>query len=43
MKLEESPFGVNGVGMAQIQSQMDNISLHIQDIKKGKEIQKYVW
>ena len=29
--------------MAQTQSQLDNLSLQIQDIKKGKNIREYAW
>ena len=44
MKLEVSLDGEIGyTGMAQIQSQLANMSLHIEDIKKGKYILEYVW
>ena len=37
MKLEASPFGENAIGMNQIQTQLANLMLQLQDIKKGKE------
>ena len=37
MKLEASPIGENAVGMNQIQTQLVNLTLQLQDIKKGKE------
>ena len=38
MKLESSPIGEISVGMMQILSQLANLMLQIQDIKKGKEV-----
>ena len=43
MKLEASPVGEISAGMVKIQSQLDNISLQIQDIKKGKDICEEIW
>ena len=40
MKLESLPIQETGVGMMQIQSQLDNLMLQLQDIKKGKDIQE---
>ena len=37
MKLEASPFKEIGVGMNHFQSQLENITIKLQDIKKGKE------
>ena len=37
MKLEFSPVGENAVEMSQIQTQLANLALQLQDIKKGKE------
>ena len=37
MKLEASPIGNGVVGMVQIQSQLDNLTIQLQEIKKGKE------
>ena len=36
MKLESSPIGEIDAGMMQIQSQLLNLTLQLQDIKKGK-------
>ena len=38
MKLEASPIAETSVGMAQIQNQLANLTLQLQDIKKGKEV-----
>ena len=38
MKLESSLIGESGAGMLEIQLQLANITLKLQDIKKGKEI-----
>ena len=43
MKLEASPIGDGSVGMVQIQSQLDNLTIQLQDIKKGKEAQEDLW
>ena len=43
MKLEASLVEETGVGMMQIQSQLSNLTLQLQDIKKGKEIQEELW
>ena len=43
MKLEASPVGENVVGMNQIQTQLTNLMLQLQDIKKGKENHKELW
>ena len=43
MKLEASPLQEASAGMAQIQSQLANLTLQLQDIKKGKEIREEVW
>ena len=43
MKLEASPIGDGAAGMLQIQSQLANITIQLQDIKKGKESQEYLW
>ena len=40
MKLEASPIGGSAVGMVQIQSQLANMTIQLQDIKKGKEAQE---
>lgn len=36
MKLEATPVGEASIGMAQIQTQLANLTIHIQDMKKGK-------
>ena len=43
MKLEASPIGDGAAGMVQIQSQLANLTIQLQDIKKGKEAQEYLW
>ena len=43
MKLEASPLQEASVRMAQIHSQLANLTLQLQDIKKGKEIREEVW
>ena len=43
MKLESSHVGETSVGMMQIQSQLANLTLQIQDIKKRKEVQEELW
>ena len=43
MKLEASPIAETSVGMAQIQNQLENLTLQLQDIKKGKEVREEVW
>ena len=43
MKLEASPIAETSVGMAQIQNQLANLTLQLQDIKKGKEVREEVW
>ena len=41
MKLENSPVGKTKVGMNQIQLQLANLTIQLQDIKKGRDIKKY--
>ena len=43
MKLEASPIAETSAGMAQIQNQLANLTLQLQDIKKGKEVREEVW
>ena len=43
MKLETSPIGESGIGMSQIQSQLMNLTIQLQDIKKGKDVCEEVW
>ena len=43
MKLEASPIIDGVVGMVQIQSQLDNLMIQLQDIKKGKECHEDLW
>ena len=43
MKLEESLIAKTNTGMQQIQSQLANLTLQLQDTKKGKEVQEEVW
>ena len=40
MKLEASPIEENAASMNQIQAQLVNLTLQLQDIKKGKENRK---
>ena len=43
MKLESYPVGDAGVEIMQIQSQLVNLMLQIQHIKKGKYVQEEMW
>ena len=43
MNLEDSPVRETSFGMVQIQSKLDDMSLQIQDIKKGKEFHQDIW
>ena len=43
MKLESSPIGDTDTGMMQIQLYMAIFMVHIQDIKRGKEVQEELW
>jgi hypothetical protein len=43
MKLEASPVGENGTGMAQVQSQLATLTIQLQELAKGKEKHKEVW
>ena len=43
MKLEASPIADGTTRMVQIQSQLANLTLQLQDIKKGKEGQENLW
>ena len=40
MKLEASSIAETSVGMAQIQNQLANLTLQLQDIKKGKQVRE---
>jgi hypothetical protein len=43
MKLEASPIGENGAGMAQVQSQLATLKIQLQELAKGKEKCEEVW
>ena len=43
MKFEASPVGEIVVGMNQIQTQLENLTLQLQDIKKVKEEHDELW
>ena len=43
MKLDASHVGENAVEMSQIQMQLPNLTLRLQDIKKGKEQHEDIW
>ena len=43
MKMEASPIADGAACMVQIQSQLANLTLQLQDIKKGKEGQEDLW
>ena len=43
MKLEASSVGDTRSGMMQIQSQLANLTVQLQDIKRGKEVQDELW
>ena len=38
MKLEASPIAETSVGMTQIQNQLADLTLQLQDIKKGRSL-----
>ena len=43
MKLEASPIGDAHTRVQKIQSQLANLTLELQDLKKGKETRSEVW
>ena len=43
MKLESSLVGETRVGINHIQSQLENMTIQLQDIKNGKETREDVW
>ena len=43
MKMEASRVGETGIGMNHIHSQLSNLTIQLQDIKNGKEVDKEVW
>jgi hypothetical protein len=43
MKLEASQIAETSVGMQLIQNQLVNLTLHLQDMRKGKEVREEVW
>lgn len=43
MKMEASTIGDTNAGMQQIQSQLEILTLQIQDIKKRKEVREELW
>ena len=43
MKLEASLIAETSAGMAQIHNQLANLTLQLQDMKKGKEVREEVW
>ena len=43
MKLESSVVGDTDLGIMQIRSQLDNLIVQLQDIKRGKKVQEYLW
>ena len=43
MKLKSFPIGNGATGMVQIQSQLANLTIQLQDIKKGKEAHEDLW
>ena len=43
MKLEASPIVETSAGMVQMQNQLANLTLQLQDIKKGKKVREQVW
>ena len=43
MKLEYFPIGNNAISMNDFQNQLANLTLQLQDIKKGKEHRKKFW
>ena len=43
MKLEASPLAETSTGMKNLQNQLANLTLHMHEIKKGKEIAQELW
>jgi len=43
MKLEASAIGETSIGMAQIHNQLANLTLQLQDMKKGTEVREEIW
>ena len=43
IKLEASLVGETGVGMNQIQLQLENLMIQLQDINKGRENHEEIW
>ena len=43
MKLEASLIGDGAAGMIQIQSQLANLTIQLQDMKRGKEAHEDLW
>ena len=43
MKLEASPIVGSAAGMVHIYSQLANLTIQLQDIRKGKEAQENLW
>jgi hypothetical protein len=42
MKLEPSPVGDSG-GMAQVQMQLDTLTIQLEELTKGKEKHEHIW
>ena len=43
MKLESLPIRNIDIGITQIQSQLANLTVQLEDIKRGKEVQEELW
>ena len=43
MKMEASPISDGAIALVQVQSQLANLTIQLQDIKRGKEAQEDLW
>ena len=43
MKLQASPLAETNTGMTSLQNQLANLTLHMHEIKKGKDIAQEIW
>ena len=43
MKVDASPIGDGATGMIRIQSRLANLTIQLQDMKRGKEAHEDIW
>ena len=43
MKLEASPLAKTSTGMTNLQNQLANLTIHMHELKKGKEAVQDIW